>query len=450
MCVRQINAYCVRVEKTASSKKFLFLTAFALLISMQTQLFASIAHKKKQAKIVPPAQFIKPSQAPAYSIEIEPLGFAPPGAIYQGSRYAFVSLDFFDEDHLLFTFRAPGLMVRQGGDADGEQRQIRAYVLSLPSGSLQEEALWTLHGYERYLWMLDDGRYLVRDGASIKQGDLSLELKPLLHFPGPLDWVEMDPSQTYLVTNSSEPESGSSKDGTVGSPETARSTVTSDNPQDSGEPSRVLRILKRSTGKVMLVSRTRSIIHLPINQEGYLEPLRGRGKEWILNFNYFTGGSRIVGRVQSDCAPALEFIAPAVFVVTVCGEDASRGFVAVNMGGRKQWEIDTPATQVWPRLICGRQGRRLALESLAVSHPVDPLDPLSFDDVKGQLVQVYDAKTGKQLLTAPADPVLDGGGNVAISPSGRRVAVLNRGKVEVYELPMASNAHGSSPGTASK
>jgi hypothetical protein len=34
-------------------------------------------------------------------------------------------------------------------------------------------------------------------------------------------------------------------------------------------------------------------------------------------------------------------------------------------------------------------------------------------------------------------PVLDAGGNVAISPSGRRVAVLNAGAVEVFELPPA-------------
>ena len=32
-------------------------------------------------------------------------------------------------------------------------------------------------------------------------------------------------------------------------------------------------------------------------------------------------------------------------------------------------------------------------------------------------------------------PILDAGGNVAISPSGRRVAVLNGGAIQVFELP---------------
>jgi len=60
---------------------------------------------------------------------------------------------------------------------------------------------------------------------------------------------------------------------------------------------------------------------------------------------------------------------------------------------------------------------------------------LSFDDVKGQLVEVFDAATGKILLAAPASPILDGGGNVAISPSGRRAAILNLGAIQVFDLP---------------
>jgi len=40
-------------------------------------------------------------------------------------------------------------------------------------------------------------------------------------------------------------------------------------------------------------------------------------------------------------------------------------------------------------------------------------------------------------LEAPLSPMLDGGGNVAISPTGRRVAILNDGAIEVFDLPAA-------------
>jgi len=63
----------------------------------------------------------------------------------------------------------------------------------------------------------------------------------------------------------------------------------------------VLRILRRDSGKVMLVTRVATAVHLPLNSDGYLEPLRGNGARWMLNMNFFSGGSRVVGHVDSTC-----------------------------------------------------------------------------------------------------------------------------------------------------
>ncbi len=61
----------------------------------------------------------KPSQPPAFSIPVEPLGFSAPGPLYLGQRNSLVSLDFLDENRLLFTFRVPGLIRRgRGSEAD--------------------------------------------------------------------------------------------------------------------------------------------------------------------------------------------------------------------------------------------------------------------------------------------------------------------------------------------
>ncbi|MDE3200240.1 MAG: hypothetical protein KGN79_04900 [Acidobacteriota bacterium] len=412
------------------------------------------AHGKEKKKATPlpepPHSFIQPSQKPAFSIPVGDLGFAAPGALYEGLRYSFTSLDFLDETHLLFTFRVPGLLRRQGDDSDEEPRNIRALVLTLPSGAVQSEALWTLHGHERYLWMLDNGHYLIRDDRNILEGDASLALKTLFHFPGPVTWMEMDPAQQFLVTNSYEPRKTVAHAGDVESPETAQADMTSDAPESLGDPRYVVRILERGSGKVMLVSRARATVHLPINREGYLEVLRGKEREWILNFNYFTGGSRIVGAVDSECAPSLEFVAPETYLATGCDDKDGRAYVALNMDGKRLWEVDSPSTQVWPRLVRGPKGLRFAIESLAVPRAVNAMQPLSFQDVKGQLVEVFDTATGKRLLTAPADPILDGGGNVAISASGNRVAVLNQGAIEVYLLTGPQWAHVSAKGASGK
>src|SRR6266567_3740539 len=95
-------------------------------------------HRKTRPEPPPPAKpDVSSSQPAAFIIPVEPLGFFAPGAIYQGQRESHVSLDFLDENRLLFTFHAPGLIRREGDPTiEGDERQIRAEVLALPQGTV--------------------------------------------------------------------------------------------------------------------------------------------------------------------------------------------------------------------------------------------------------------------------------------------------------------------------
>src|ERR1700735_2955901 len=77
--------------------------------------------------------------------------------------------------------------------------------------------------------------FLLRDRDGIEQGDATLQLKPLLHFPGPLLWMEIDPSQQFLVTNSREPRDAAQKPGDVSTPPTAQADMTVDAAKKPGE-----------------------------------------------------------------------------------------------------------------------------------------------------------------------------------------------------------------------
>ena len=389
----------------------------------------------KHARLLPQRIPAKASQPPAFSIPAEPLGFSAPGPLYLGMRVSLASLDFLDENRLLFTFRVPGLIHRSDGEGEDDERRIRAVLLDLPSGAVEAEAVWTVHDRSRYLWMLRGGRFLVRDQAVLYEGNATLELKPMLRFPGLLTRIEIDPTQEFLVTDSREPEASQSKPGDVPSPSTATADMTVDGQPSGGGKDIVVRILHRESGKVMMVSHTRTTVHVPINDEGYLESLRGNGQQWVLNLNYFTGGSRILGRVNSTCVPTLDFIAQREVLATACDLSGGRNLVAMTTDGHIMWEDSNSDVPVWPLLVMSPDGSRLARESLWVSHPIDAFSPLGADDIRGQLVEVLDAATGKVALTVMASPVLDAGGNVAISPSGRRVAVIGESTIQVFELP---------------
>lgn len=394
-----------------------------------------------------------PSLPPTWTIPIDPLGFGAPGPIFLGARNAMVSLDFIDEDRLLFTFRVPGLLHRDTANGtDTDERDIRAVVLALPKGTVEAETTWTVHDRARYLWMLHDGHFLLRDRNSLFEGDASLVLKPYLDFPGHLLWLELDPTEQFMVTNSREPvaapaQPAASPDrsstarplsGEVPSSSTAAASVTSDQESASGEnatPEMVVRILHRKTGQVMLVSRARTSVHLPINSLGYIENLRGRRNEWLLNLSYFTSGTKMLGSVESACEPDDDFVSEQVILVTACGDEGESKLVAMTTSGKTLWITAAPATEVWPHLTVAANGSRLAWATLDASHAVNSYAPMDAEDIKEQSVTVFDAANGDIPLVSPLSPMFDVGGNVAISPSGRRVALINGSAIQVFELP---------------
>ena len=378
---------------------------------------------------------------PAASIPVTPLGFTAPGPLYLGERNSLASLAFIGEDRLLFTFRVPGLIRRDhkpGEEPDTDVRHIRALVIDIATGAVEAEALWPVHDRARYLWMLKDGHFLLRDRENLSQGDNQLNLKPLLQFPGRLLRIELDPTQQYMVTNSIEPPKDDADSGSAGSAGAASASATSDEQQtDYAPPKFVVRIMRRNDGKVMFVSRARGVVHLPISSVGYVENLRGPADDWVLNMNYFKGGSHMLGSVASTCAPNNAFITDQLILATGCDSSEGIKLIGITTEGRVLWDDLNPPTAVWPVQFQSANGLRIGFETLSVTHRVGPYSPLDNDDIKGQLVRILDSATGEIVFEAPASPVLDMGGNAALSPSGRKVAVVNAGAIQVFNLPAA-------------
>src|SRR5579864_5611396 len=119
----------------ASFRAARWLAAIACVVS--PVLVWAGGRKKPSAPEPPP---VRATVQPAFTIPIEPFGFSAPAPFYLGIRNSMVSLDFLDEDHLLFTFRVPGLIHRDHREpigSDAEERRFRAMVLALPAGNVQ-------------------------------------------------------------------------------------------------------------------------------------------------------------------------------------------------------------------------------------------------------------------------------------------------------------------------
>lgn len=383
----------------------------------------------------------KLSMRPAVTIPVAPLGFSAPGAVYLFRRQSLISLDFLDENRLLFSFRAPGLLRREGlNDADDTARRIRAVLLELPEGKIESEAAWVVPDRARYLWMLKGGHFLLRDADGLEQGDATLKTAPFLRLPGRMLWLEMDPAQQVIVTNSLEPGAVAQSAAEINNPAIGPG-ATAPNVQGPGvQQTLVVRTLRRETGELIRIMRvpwTSQDADWPVNSDGYVESVKDIGTQWVLNLNSFLGGSRIVGHVDSGCLPKSAFVSEEELLVATCDRAGNGRLEALSARSVAElWEVKTAVNDMWPLLVMAADGSRFARETLVLKRPAIRYKRLlGADDLRGQMVKVMDAADGKVKLEGPVSPTLDGGGNIAISPSGRRVAILNNGAIEVFELP---------------
>jgi hypothetical protein len=390
----------------------------------------------------------KPSLLPAFTIPVGPLGFSVPGENYLLRRESLVSLDFLDEDRILFTFRVPGLLQRDAGsDGEDQKQQIQALVLSVATGKIESRAAWTVPGRSRYLWMLNDGHYLLRVRDGLDEGDAQLKMKPFLRVPGRLLWIQMDPGQTVMVTNDLEPANLLQKPGQQGAPVTEPAAATTDTRNSADEDVLVARTQKIESGEVIHASEapwTNQTADWPINSEGYLEKSPEKSDTWLLRLNDFSGGGREVARIDSTCSPDYNFLSETELLVETCDPIGGWRLDAMLTRGGTLWESRTAMNAMMPLLVTAPKSTLVARETLLLKRSAGKYKRMvGVRDLQGQIVKVFNAGNGKVALESPLTPILDGGGNVAISPSGQRVAVLNAGAIQVFLLPAAGTVRGS-------
>jgi hypothetical protein len=372
------------------------------------------------------------SQAPEPSVRIpsEPLGYHPLSGFYLMARSSSSSLDFIDDDHLLFTFRVPGLLKRLADcQPDDEDQVIRAIVVHLPDGNIVRSAEWRMHDRGRYLWPLRDGRFLVRQRDSLFVVDASLELQPFLHSNSPIRLVKLSPDgRLLLVENDLEKHTEDEHKRLV-----EYAAMNGEAPPREDVQLSIVRVADRS---VLMRVRTLNVGDLPLISDGYMENLSARGDHWMVRYVPFQGDPSVVADVASSCRPNENPINADVTFVQSCSERGGDHLLdAMSLTGKRLWSYRLDNHYIWPTSATAQNGRRIAFSTLRVSRPVSAIDPIDDTDLQAQRIDVIDVDTGHLELTQFATPILSAGQNYALSPDGRRFAVLRDNAVEIYDLP---------------
>jgi hypothetical protein len=121
---------------------------------------------------------------PPARIDLSPAGYQDLPAMARRSTAANLSLNFLDDDHVLFTFN-PKRMFERLPDCPSthEDRLVHAAVFEISTHRLVREAEWYLHDSRRYLWSFGEGRVLLRRLNSFYVVDSDLHQRLLLNSP---------------------------------------------------------------------------------------------------------------------------------------------------------------------------------------------------------------------------------------------------------------------------
>ena len=396
------------------------LAVFCLIAPVGVASVASAAHPNSGAH-------------PFATIPAGPLGYHPIGSVYTLLRLSSSSLDFIDSTHLLFTFHVSRLLSRETEQGHDDQ-SIRAMVLEVPSGKVDATAEWRMHDRRRYLFALGNGQFLVREGVDIQRMDQDLVLHPYLHFQHHLQNVQISPDGQLLTVQSDMERHSEEKHRKL----VEEAIADGENLPDEDVDIQMVRLDHR---RVAAEAKSDNPLRLAVTTTGYIKHEQLPADEWKIHFHPFEGVEKTVITVHSTCTPTEDFIRADLLLLDVCSSKSADRYVsAVDLAGRELWKGEWDARFIEPNLGLSPQGvsgegENFAISWIVANHPVDAAFSLSDGDVQGQAVQVLNAATGHLLLSVNASPVASAGQNFALSADGTRLAVLNKGSIELYEVP---------------
>ncbi|MGC2194883.1 MAG: VWA domain-containing protein [Terriglobales bacterium] len=368
---------------------------------------------------------------PSAQIDLVPLGYAGLSAAARQSGGSNLSVDFLDREHVLLTFNPKKLFKRLPEcPSTHADRLVHAVVMEVPSGKVVRESDWYLHDLRRYVWSLGSGRVLLRRLNRLYEVNSNLEEKLVFDSPKELLWVSVTPDGKQIIVETSAG-TGTQSDSRDGK---ARDDVKN---KDAKSKEQVkVSFLDADSLAMQRAIDVRGMISLEGTSTGFAD-VRRQGGVWLVEF-----GNANIARVKARRAPNLLYSSANTLLIGRCsvsrdGYSVSAFTVAGTFLWRQHWE----QCRYSPVARDSEDGSRFAVGTVtirsasAIEHSGGDE---SGDEGLEQHIAVFDTATGNGIASVTAAPAVPNGQNVALSPEGRRLAVIAGTVMNVYELPEMS------------
>ena len=363
---------------------------------------------------------------PDSQVDLSTFGYSGLSPLNRFTERFNLSLNFIDSDHLLFTFNAHSAMGflerRQDCGPANSCHQVRAIVVDLRNNEVTAKADWYLYDYRKYLWPMGNGRFLVRRSNSIFLAGSDLNEKLLYSSQDALVWSGITVDRKQLILES-------------------RVQANANKEQHEQNPNRVkIEFRDVDTLAVQKAYLAPAVVEMAPVSSGYADSVHNPVRQtWVVRFGDSENQRKDLLQVRSPCKPDLLFPTDKTLLVGRCSPNDDAYSVSVfTLSGHPLWRQKWSQHQFDPAVLSSDDGSRIVAGTVTPNREEQESTPSedkpSWPDVK-QEIRVLEAATGKELLATEAKIAFLKNENYSLSPDGRRLAVVEGTKLNLYDLP---------------
>ncbi len=373
----------------------------------------------------------EPQAKPTIQIDLSSVGYQGLAGMARLASQANISLDFVDDDHVLFTFDPKKLFTRLPDcPPSHDDRLVHAVIFQVSTGKVVKQADWYLHDTRRYLWPLGSGQFLLRRLNSLYIVDASLKEKLLMTSPKEFLWLTVTPDGKQIIV------------------ETAEADKPKKDKSDAAKAKQQVKIefLDVATLKVERTIKSDGIVTLEGASSGFADVSHGMsGKIWLVRFGPTTRQRENIARVRSQCVPDVFYSSSNTMLIGRCSSTGSDYSVSsFTVTGHRLWRQRWSEHRYVPKMKRSDDGSRFAVSTLmhVEATEAEAQDNDEDADTMGhgldQMIQVFDTAGGTAVFSVKVSPVVMTAQNFSLSPDGRRLAALHDSQLQTYDLPEMS------------
>jgi hypothetical protein len=369
------------------------------------------------------------SRAADFTLPVASLGFAASAdqAMYDLDHADTIS--YLGPNRLLFTFNPHLLVPRTNADVDlPNLHVVRAAVIDLSTMKVLRTVDWRIHDTRQYLWSIGADHVLVHVGGELRLYDLNLKVQQRLPLNGPLAFVAVAPSGSYLAA-------GIVRERHTGAIHRELREAEDREPEEDVE----VKVLDSNFHPLASVMRSSRDVPPVLSDGGEIRiPTIGKNRWRIAEYTW-TNQRRILAQVSSTCRPEAESVPPNLLFVTGCDRLGSgKWFRMLRPDGKLVLKGESESTEKG-HTASGTVGTAFfAVGVSELAKAMDESSPFHSSDLKSLHVGVYRVENGKKITDVTIPDPLPTVQTFALSPDNRHLAVLESDQIVFYSLPEVS------------